>query len=535
MGCNEECGEVKTGEVFSKADFELESKCGEECGVAAVSIKKSSILAQEEQVSYILYNILSQLQHRGQTSSGIAVFSLNSRKRMKSAKAVGRVANLFKTDNINSFKNVLEENKGTKGIGHVRYATSNVSDNDSILEEEAQPFLRRHGRPWKRFAIAFNGHLTNYEDLRKELLEQHGYLLDTDVDTEVIMHLIALELRVMDERPNLFEVFKKVLSRLDGSFSFVFVNAEGDMVICRDKFGLRPLVVGENEDLIAISSESNAFSKIGIENFRSVEPGEILWIKDDKILSDFFAHEKHAHCHFEYVYFSDACSVNDGISVDAVRGRLGKELASEENLKERFGEGEWVVVPVPNTSIPAAMTYSQETGVPISLALSRADVGRGFINSSAQRNTVMNSKYNVIRPRVEGKKVILIDDSIVRGETSARIVKMLREKGKAKEVHLRVTEMPLKYPCCYGVDFHSINELIAGNFTGTKEELEKDVAEKIGADSVGYLSFDGLKKSCGNDGFCFACLNGEYPTEAGKSFLCKCMANLEKEKMKNLI
>lgn len=528
MVCHGTCGECKNDGRDGACFSDEGTKVKEECGVAAVYLKKNSRFFGEERVSNFLYNILLQLQHRGQTSSGVAVFSPSSRKRLKSSKEAGKVSNLFKTENVSSFKNFLDINKGVSGIGHVRYATSNVSDALEIIEEEAQPFLRRHGRPWKKFAIAFNGHLTNYDKLKKELVDERGYLLDTDVDTEVLIHLIALELKNYENKPDLIEVFRKVLLKLDGSFSFVFVNALGDVVVCRDRFGFRPLVIGENRDLIAISSESNAFSKIGIEEFRSVEPGEIIFIDgisgSMSCFCDLDNKKMHRHCHFEYVYFSDASSINDGLSVDDVRTNLGREIAKKEKLRGRFGEGGWVVVPVPSTAIPAAMAYSEATGVPISLALVKSDVGRGFINSSMQRNNVMNSKYNVISNRIKGKKVILFDDSIVRGETSARIVSLLREKGKASEVHLRVTEMPIRYPCCYGVDFHTIDELVVGGFRGRVDEAEKFVSKRIGVESMGYLDFEGLKNALGGEEFCFACLNGDYPTESGKTFLRNCLS-----------
>jgi amidophosphoribosyltransferase len=357
----------------------------------------------------------------------------------------------------------------------------------------------------------------------KEDLVEEGYYLDTDVDTEVLMHLISLSLKYnWDDSvafPDvIFKVFSEVVKRLDGSFCFVFLNALGDLVIARDKYGFRPLVIGENESMICVASESKALIKTGIEKFRDVLPGEIIVVRGGKIYSFMGESHQKAHCHFEYVYFSDACSINDGIIVDEVRSNLGKALAKEETLKFD-NPSEWVVVPIPSTSIPIAISYSQNTKLPLSFSLIKSDVGRGFINSSFQRKIIMDSKYNVVPKSVLGKKVILIDDSIVRGETSLRIVELLRVFG-AKEVHLRLGEMPIKFPCCYGVDFPSFEELILGNFKGTMEEAEKIAAEKINADSVRFISFNGLKGALGGKNeFCFACLNGEYPTGAGCNFL----------------
>lgn len=490
---------------------------GEECGVVACVLKKKNI-----RISSVIYNLLSELQHRGQTSAGMTVFSPKSQKPLNSLKDVGKVANLFRIWDKEYFDKVLNDFCGKAGLGHVRYATSCVGDNFDLALEGAQPFVRKHGRPWKRFAIAFNGHLTNYEFIRKNLVER-GYLIDTNVDTEVLMHLISLSLKNYSDGlgPSLFKVFEEVIDQLDGSFCFTFLNALGDIVVARDKLGFRPLVIGENEDMICVASESKALAKVGITKFRDVEPGEIILIKDDKISSVNLKKDSLlAHCHFEYVYFSHTCSRNDGLLVNDVRSRLGRILGREEKMKCRFSEGDWVVLPVPSTSIPSANSYSKETQVPIEFSLLKSDGGRGFINSNSMRKTIMDSKYSLVPGSVFGKKVILVDDSIVRGETSERVVRLIRDAG-AKEVHLRVTEMPIKFPCCYGVDFPSFEELVAGGQTGSLIDVEKFVAKKIGADSVGYISMSGLKKALGGDEskYCFACLTGKYPTAAGCDFL----------------
>ncbi len=490
---------------------------GEECGVVACVLKNKSV-----KISSVIYSLLCELQHRGQTSCGMTVYSPNNNRQMKSLKGVGKVVNLFKTWDKNYFNNVIDSFCGKAGIGHIRYATSSVSDDVSLMLDEAQPFVRNHGRPSKRFSISFNGHLTNYKTLKESLIN-NGYILDTADDTEVLMHLISLSLNKNkgDSVDGLFNAFEYVVGQLDGSFSFSFMNTLGDVVVARDELGFRPLVIGENDDMICVASESKALMKIGITKFRDVEPGEIIVIRNDKIFSrSFKVDNRRAHCHFEYVYFSDTCSINDGILVDDVRAKLGKNLGREEKLRARFSEEDWVVIPVPSTSIPAAVSYSSEIKIPINFSLIKGDVGRGFINSDFMRKSIMDSKYNIVPKSVEGKKVILVDDSLVRGETCARVVRLIREAG-ALEVHFRVAELPIKFPCCYGVDFPSFEELIAGKFKGTLDELEKFVAKKIGADSVSYISFDGLKDALGGNGnkFCFACLNGKYPTKAGCEFL----------------
>lgn len=489
----------------------------EECGVVAVCLKNPYI-----NLPLVIQNMLLEVQHRGQTSAGFAVYSKDARRRLRSYSDVGKVANLFKIWDKSFYKRITEGYDGQVGIGHVRYATSNVSDDVNLTLDEAQPFFRRHGRPWKRFAIAFNGHLTNYPALRKALVEE-GYLLDTDVDTEVLMHLISLSLKEGDMVSNkgVFKIFEDVVEKLDGSFCFAFINGLGDLIVARDKLGFRPLVIGENEDMVCVASESKALTKVGITKFRAVEPGEIILVRGGRIYSTSVKKcGQCAHCHFEYVYFSNTCSVNDGILVDSVRTKLGTILGREDKIRGLLNDKEWVVIPIPSTSIPSAVAYSKETGVPISFSLIKNDVGRGFINSCSMRKMIMDSKYDLIPGSVNGKKVILIDDSIVRGETSERIVKLIREGG-ASEVHLRVSEMPIKFPCCYGVDFPNFNELILGNFNGSVLDAENFVTNKIGVDSMGFVSFDGLKEALGGDEtkFCFACLNGKYPTPAGNEFL----------------
>ena len=486
----------------------------EECGVVACVLKKESL-----NIAALLSSMLSELQHRGQTSSGIATFSKENKNPLKTLKESGKVSHLFRTWDKYYARAKMEEFNGEVGIGHVRYATSDVSDDAFTIVDEAQPFLRRHGRPWKRFAIAFNGHVANYEELKKELISE-GYILDTNVDTEVIMHLVSLSLKkhLTHTPEGLFKSFEDVIAKLDGSFNCVFLNASGDFVVFRDSLGIRPLVIGENENLFAVASESKALTKIGITKFRDVKPGEIIILKNGELISkDLKTDSRRAHCHFEYVYFSDTCSVNDSILVNDVRKKLGKSLGQEEPLKSRFGEQGWIVIPVPSTSIPAAVAYSYETNVPFSFSLIKNDVGRGFINSKDMRKSIMDAKYSIIPGSVVGKKIILIDDSIIRGETCQRVIKLLRDAG-ASEVHLRVSEMPIKFPCFYGVDFPSFEELIAGDLTGSKKEIESQIAEKIGAESMGFVSFEGLKKSLGGNGnqFCFACLTGNYPTRKGQ-------------------
>jgi len=498
-------------------------ECGEECGIAAVYLKNSS--RKTNLVPELLYVMLSQLQHRGQLSAGISTYNPFNRgyeKKLKIWKGVGRVNDLFRINDREERRRVVEYCKGIAGIGHVRYATAGCATTYLDLIEEAQPFLRHHGRPWKRFSIAFNGNLANYFSLRKGILKE-GYLLDTKVDTEIIMHLIALNLKALssnsregDVKPNLFDVAEAVMKKLDGAYNVLELFGDGDLVVIRDPLAFKPLVFGENSDFFGMASESVALEKIGIEKFYPVSNGScMIFNRNGMSQKNIFSGTRKAHCHFERVYFSRANSIIDGKSVNSTRENLGKNLARIEPLKDRFPQ-QYVVVPIPNTAIPAAETYARTLNLPLSLALIKGEGERGFINKEEERKRIMDREYGLIVERVKGKKIILIEDSIVRGETSRRIVSLMRNAG-ALEVHLRSTEPPLLYPCFYGIDFPTYKELIAARNLNS-EDLEKAVASEIGADSVVYQTLDGLIEATGfsENELCLACLTGDYPTEWGK-------------------
>ncbi|MFH1308040.1 MAG: amidophosphoribosyltransferase [archaeon] len=498
----------------------MPAKVGEECGIAAVYLKKP---LRKEIVPALLYEMLSKLQHRGQLSAGISVynpFNEDYEKRLKLLRNLGTVTSVFKANIKKEFEENLEYFKGTAGIGHVRYATAGSAIHHLDLIEEAQPFFRNHPRLWKRFSIAFNGNLVNYDELKKEMAED--YLLDTKVDTEVMMHLISKTLNQLSlerggGKPDFFEASRRVMEKMDGAYNVVFMFANGELVVWRDPFGFKPLVYGENEDYFAVASESVALERIGIKNFKSPEPGTCMIFngKELKMRNLFPGHRK-AHCHFERVYFARANSVVDGISVNETREKLGINLAINEPLKEDIlrNKGNYVVVPVPNTAIPAAEAYAKYFGLNLTQAITRDGTDRGFINKEGERARIMNSKYGVISGRIKGKKIILIEDSIVRGETSKIVIAMIRSAG-ALEVHFRATEPPIICPCFYGIDFPTKGELIGARF---KEDLEKGVAHEIGADSMVYQTVQGLVSACGlsYNELCLACLNGNYPTEAGR-------------------
>jgi amidophosphoribosyltransferase len=490
----------------------------EECGIAGIYLKKG----KEELVPETLYSMLFQLQHRGQLSAGISVCDMNEgSKRIKILKEIGRVNNLFKVNNREENKKIKEYFKGVAGIGHVRYSTSGKAKEYLSLLGETQPFFRWHGRAWKRFSIAFNGNLANYPELRKEILVG-GYILDTDVDTELMMHLFSLELKEysldkFERKPDFYEVCRKVMERLDGAYNILLLFADGDLIAIRDPKGIKPLVWGENDYCFAVASESVALEKIGIEKFYSVLPGSCVIFNEHGFRQKRLIYERKAHCHFEWTYFAKAGSVIDGRPVNVVRTNYGRRLAESEPLQEEIKKNpeKFVVIPVPNTSIPAAEEYADYFRIPCRSAIIKIRGDRGFINKDSEREAIMNREYVVLSDIVKDKKVLLIDDSLVRGETILKIIKPLRKAG-AFEIHFRSTEPPITCPCFYGIDFPTPEELIANKFS--REGFEMKVAEFIGADSVAFQNIQGLVDSIGfrKDELCLACLTGEYPTIYGE-------------------
>ena len=500
----------------------------DKCGVAAIYLKKSKKGNYDlEVVPQLLYVMLSNLQHRGQLSTGISTynpFNEDNEIRLKLLKDVGDVDAIYKVTKKGPSLDIIKYCKGISGIGHVRYATSGSGEDYLTLRREAQPMLRHHGRASKRFCIGFNGNIANYDALAKQIMDE-GYILDTKLDTEAIMHLISLSLKRRIKRnkegynkPNLLRISEDLMGRLDGAYNITAQFADGNLLVIRDPLGFKPFVWGENEDFYAAASESVALESIGISNFKIIEPGSCLILNTKKpAIKKLVEIHKRSYCHFEYVYFADVNSILDCGSVNKIRENLGFKLASIEPLKDKFKNtpSDYVVVPVPNTAIPAAEVYAWTLGIPSRSAIVKTKGSRGFINKLDEREQIMYREYKIIKERIKGRKVILIDDSIVRGETSKLIVGLVKNAG-ATEVHLRSTEPPLISPCFYGIDFPTYRELIAARYPSDK--LEEQVANYIGADSVKYQTLDGLVDAIGtkSENLCSACITGQYPTEAGK-------------------
>jgi amidophosphoribosyltransferase len=429
----------------------------------------------------LAYLGLYSIQHRGQESAGIAAAEAN---RLEIVKGMGLVQEIFTSE-------ALARLPGHAAIGHTRYSTAG----DSALLN-AQPISVDCNRG--RLAIAHNGNLTNFREWRRRL-EHRGSIFQTSSDTEVIFHLVA-----RSSARHLAGALADALNQVEGAYSLV-VLSPNEMFAIRDPRGFRPLSLGRLGESWLVASETCAFDLLDAQYIRDIEPGEMLRIGPGGLESIHFAPEKpHQYCIFEHVYFARPDSLVFGRQVNHSREMLGRLLA-----RERPAPAD-VVVPVPDSGVPAAVGYAQESGIPFRMALIRNHyVGRTFIEPEQSiRDFGVKLKLNPVRELLEGKRVALIDDSIVRGTTSRKIVRLLREAGAA-EVHMRVSCPPTISPCYYGIDTPTRDELIAA-----RHSLE-EICEFVGADSLGYLSLESLRQAVGDaeDRFCTSCYTGHYPTE----------------------
>ena len=455
-------------------------KFREECGVVAIY--------GHSEASKLAYLSLYALQHRGQESAGIAA---SNGERIELHKGMGLVSDLFTGD-------VLARLSGSLAIGHTRYSTTG----DSALLN-AQPIMVECNKG--KIALAHNGNITNAHEVHAQL-EQQGSIFQTTSDTEVIVHLIA-----RSREHTLADAMADSLRRIEGAFSLVMLTRDR-IFAARDPRGFRPLVMGRipgqagsTVDTVVFASETCAFDLIGATYEREVKPGELVIVGPEGVHSRFYAAQQpQSNCIFEHVYFSRPDSIIFGRAVQQTRDAMGRQLARESPVDAD------IVVPVPDSGVTAAMGYAQESGIPIQFGLIRNHyVGRTFIEPEQRvRDFGVKLKLNPVRHVLEGKRVVLIDDSIVRGTTSKKIVRMVRDAG-AKEVHMRISCPPTISPCFYGVDTPSKNQLIAAN------KSVEQIREYIGADSLAYLSLEGLRKAAGEGDettYCTACYTGKYPT-----------------------
>ncbi len=455
------------------------NKIHEECGVFGVFAKEKS------NVAATAYYGLFALQHRGQESCGIVV---NDDGVLNYYKDTGLVNDVFTPDILNNL------GEGNMAVGHVRYGTTGT---DGRLN--CQPIVVNHIKG--RMALAHNGNLVNSAELREQL-EMEGSIFHSTSDTEVISYIITKE-RI--NSPSIEEALNRAMNKIKGAYSLV-VMSPSKLIAARDENGFRPLCYGVTDDgTYIIASESCALDSVGASFIRDVKPGEIVVFDKDGIhsITDHCNKVKPTMCIFEYIYFARPDSVMEGKSVHMARIKAGACLAMEHPVEAD------VVVGVPDSGLDAAIGYSRQSGIPYGIGfIKNKYIGRTFISPGQKsREDKVRIKLNVISETIKGKRVVLIDDSIVRGTTSARIVKLLRDAG-AKEVHMRVSAPPFLNPCYYGTDIDSRESLIACHHT------VDEIAEIIGVDSLGYLDVNHLDMLVGGKGesFCSACFNGEYPT-----------------------
>ena len=455
-----------------------EDEMHEECGVFGIYDFDGNDVANT------IYYGLFALQHRGQESCGIAVSDTAGPKgKVSSLKGMGLVNEVYTPDSLSKLK-------GNIGAGHVRYSTAGAS-----TIEKAQPLVLNYVKG--TLGLAHNGNLVNAPELRREL-ELTGAIFQTTIDSEVIAYHIARE-RV--KCGSVEEAVTRALKKVRGSYSLVIMSPR-KLIGARDPFGFRPLCIGKRDNAYILASESCALDTIGAEFVRDVEPGEVVTISPEYGIQSYknMCQEQHARCIFEYIYFARLDSVIDGMSVYDSRITAGRCLAKDSPVDAD------VVVGVPESGNAAAMGYSLESGIPYGTAfVKNGYVGRTFIKpQQSQRESSVRVKLNVLKEAVNGKRVIMIDDSIVRGTTSDRIVGMLREAG-ATEVHVRISSPPFLYPCYFGTDIPDREQLIAYN------RSVDDICKIIGADSLAYLKMERLPELSGGRQYCHGCFSGQYP------------------------
>ena len=462
---------------MSELDLFFENKMNEECGVFGVF--------NHENAAELTYYGLHALQHRGQEGAGIVT---SDGKTLHQDKGEGLVHNIFTQQDINRLA-------GIHAIGHVRYSTAGGGGIMNV-----QPFLFQSQTG--RLGLCHNGNLVNAHQL-KGYLENEGSIFQTTSDSEILAHLLKRQ------RGDMLSALKESLLYIEGAFAFLLLK-ENEMYIALDKLGLRPLSLGKiGENGFVVASETCAFDVIGATYIRDVKPGEVIRIDLEGMTSESYAVKcEQSMCSMEYVYFARPDSDIEGINVHQARKNCGRILAKEAPIEAD------IVVGVPDSGLSAAIGYAEESMIPFEIGMVKNKyIGRTFIQpSQSLREQGVKMKLSAVHSIVKDKRVVLIDDSIVRGTTSRRMVDMLREAG-AREVHVRIASPEIKFPCFYGVDFSTYDELVAATHTTDQ------ICELIGADSLAFVSVDGLTKGIGRDsklgkncGQCVACFNGDYPT-----------------------
>jgi len=492
-----------------------------ECGIAAVyhlvhdDPSRMAPNDDPHQTASLIPRLLLDIQNRGQLAAGITSYNPQRKQLIRTHKDVGGVSEVFRLGRKERAERLMSEYSGRAAIGHVRYATCGTDD-----PSYAQPFERSHIQKSKWFSFGFNGQLANYQKLREQIVEQEDFHLARETDTEILMHLLSQDFSIHG-RGDMVGTMSRLSKKLDGAYNVVFLNARGDMFVARDPLGLRPLCYAIEGPLFAAASESVALWNLGFDasNIHTLQPGEMIVVQHGRIEKHRFAESpRRAHCFFEWIYFANAASTLDDRSVYLSRTQLGVALAKQEKMET---DEDTIVVPVPDTAKSAASAMAYELNVPCLEGLMRNRyIGRTFIESKDRADKV-RLKFTPLPEVFRGRKVLLVEDSIVRSTTMKGLIDQIRDRGGAKEIHVRVACPPIIAPCFYGIDMSNIGELFAPNFMDNHEltpEIEQKMAETLGADSLRYLPVETLHDSIGieADSLCRACVTQNYPTEAGK-------------------
>jgi amidophosphoribosyltransferase len=512
----------------------LPDKPKHECGLAALCLLdepyhgNGEVANQIENVAGPMTSMLLDLQNRGQLAAGFTTYEPERDLILKTFKDVGTVSEAVRISHAGKHESILVENSGRAAIGHTRYATSGEEEDIRY----AQPFERQHGRLWKWFALAFNGNIANYSELRERLLSKRGYHFTLNTDTEIIMHNLSYRLRG-ERRPDLTKVMAGLNRDFDGAFNIAFMDAMGRMFVSRDPVGFRPMAWAVKGRLFAAANESVALRNLGFDEINHLEPGEMAIVEDGKLKIERFAKsEKKARCFFEWVYFSNVASEIDYKGVYHARARSGRILAEMEDQEV---DDTCIVVPVPDTAKAAADAYAFNMGMPCMEGVIRNRyVGRTFIQPVSTREKSAKSKYTTVRSLVKGQRVFLVEDSIVRSTTLKTLVKQVKADG-AEEVHVRVACPPIVGPCFYGIDMSTLGELHAPKFTPPRYKGEptpdmlKKMARSLNVDSIKYLPVSALGDALDvkQDTICTGCVTTKYPTPWGNKLIRQARKNQE--------
>ncbi len=506
---------------LAPSDDAAEDSPRHECGIAAIyhlpgPVSPLSPPQGPSEASRLMPRMLLDIQNRGQLSAGMTAWQGGRDLLLETYKELGSVSEAFRLNHRGKAEAIMQRYSGPAAIGHVRYATCGREDVNF-----AQPFEHRHLTKRKWFAFGFNGQLANYAELRSEILQEDEHHVALATDTEIMMHEIARQMSG-ERRPSLLEIMHEVSQRFDGAYSIALINANGEMLVARDPLGMKPVSYAVEGSLFAAASESVALLNLGFapDSIHSLAPGHAITITGGKLSIDQFAESpRRAHCFFEWVYFANVASTMEDRSVYLTRKALGEELAERESLTI---DDQTVVVPVPDTSKAAADAMAYKLGIPCVEGLMRNRYsGRTFIEGGDARLAKVASKYTPLREVLEGKRILLVEDSIVRSTTMRVLIDRLRDIGHVKEIHVRVACPPIVAPCFYGIDMSTVGELFAPPFLAGEDDIETiytKMADELGADSLRFLPTESIARAIQrpSSDLCEACITGEYPTGCGQ-------------------